>query len=63
MGSRCGAPKVLGALAKKDLSRRVEGYYKGDFLKLKEDTNSVAHDWAKLSVKLSKAPSRPTRPV
>lgn len=33
---------VLGALAQTDLSRRVEGTYHGAFLKLKEDTNSVA---------------------
>ncbi len=33
---------VLGALAQQDLSLRVEGNYSGAFLKLKQDTNSVA---------------------
>ncbi len=34
--------EVLSALAQTDLSRRVEGTYQGAFLKLKQDTNSVA---------------------
>ncbi len=33
---------VLGAVANKDLSHRVEGNYQGAFHKLKEDTNDVA---------------------
>lgn len=34
--------EVLSALAQTDLSLRVEGDYKGDFLQLKKDTNMVA---------------------
>ncbi len=33
---------VLGAMAKTDLTHRVEGKYRGAFLKLKDDTNDVA---------------------
>jgi methyl-accepting chemotaxis protein len=33
---------VLGALASQDLSKRVTGAYEGAFLRLKEDTNTVA---------------------
>ncbi len=40
--------EVLGALAKKDLSRRVESDFQGAFLKLKEDTNSVADELGKV---------------
>ncbi|MCZ4273951.1 methyl-accepting chemotaxis protein [Maritalea porphyrae] len=34
--------EVLAALAKTDLTQRVEGEYQGSFLKLKQDTNAVA---------------------
>lgn len=34
--------EVLAALAKTDLTLRVEGEYQGSFLKLKQDTNAVA---------------------
>lgn len=34
--------EVLAALAKTDLTLRVEGDYQGSFLKLKQDTNAVA---------------------
>ncbi|HVW93073.1 MAG TPA: methyl-accepting chemotaxis protein, partial [Devosia sp.] len=39
---------VLGALAQQDLSKRVEGDSEGAFLRLKEDTNTVADKLAEI---------------
>ena len=38
--------EVLAALARTDLTRRVEGQYQGAFAKLKDDTNAVAERFA-----------------
>jgi methyl-accepting chemotaxis protein len=40
-GGLRGAGDVLAALAAADLSRRMEGDYRGAFLRLKDDTNAV----------------------
>lgn len=40
--------KVLSALAHEDLTLRVEGSYRGDFLKLKQDTNLVAENLSRV---------------
>ncbi len=48
------AGKVLAALAEADLTQRMEGDYKGEFAKLRDDTNTVASKLSEIVGQLKK---------
>lgn len=49
--------EVLSAMARADLTKRVEGEYQGAFAKLKDDTNSVADHFSDIIGKLRQTSS------
>ncbi len=53
-GGLRGAGDVLAALAAADLSRRMEGNYRGAFLRLKDDTNAVVDNLTAIVGRLKK---------